>query len=80
MVKNFTDHYRNFSGTKQWLIAKGVGLGIEAAKGSIKLGIAGIRMGAAAYRSAKSILGLSAKGAAKGLRTWVVLIHLYTIN
>lgn len=70
--KEFTDHYRNFSGTKQWLIAKGVGLGIEAAKGSIKLGIAGIRMGvrmgAAAYRSAKSILGLSAKGAAKGLR------------
>lgn len=70
--KEFTDHYRNFSGTKQWLIAKGVGLGIDAAKGSIKLGIAGIRMGvrmgAAAYRSAKSILGLSAKGAAKGLR------------
>lgn len=70
--KEFTDHYRNFSGTKQWLIAKTVGLGIEAAKGSIKLGIAGIRMGvrmgAAAYRSAKSILGLSAKGAAKGLR------------
>ena len=70
--REFTDHYRNFSGTKQWLIAKTVGLGIEAAKGSIKLGIAGIRMGvkmgAAAYRSAKSILGLSAKGAAKGLR------------
>ena len=70
--KEFTDHYRNFSGTKQWLIAKSVGVGLDIAKGSVKLGIAGIRMGAnmgkAMYNSAKQFLGLGFKAGTKGLR------------
>lgn len=70
--KEFTDHYRNFSGTKQWLIAKSVGLGLDIAKGSVKLGIAGIRMGVnmgrSMYNSAKAFLGLGFKAGTKGLR------------
>ena len=70
--KEFTDHYRNFSGTKQWLIAKSVGVGLDIAKGSVKLGIAGIRMGVnmgkAMYNSAKAFLGLGFKAGTKGLR------------
>lgn len=70
--KEFTDHYRNFSGTKQWLIAKSVGVGLDIAKGSVKLGIAGIRigvnMGKAMYNSAKQFLGLGFKAGTKGLR------------
>ena len=70
--KEFTDHYRNFSGTKQWLIAKSVGVGLDIAKGSVKLGIAGIRMGVnmgkAMYNSAKQFLGLGFKAGTKGLR------------
>lgn len=70
--KEFTDHYRNFSGTKQWLIAKSVGLGLDMAKGSVKLGIAGIRMGVnmgrSMYNSAKAFLGLGFKAGTKGLR------------
>lgn len=70
--KEFTDHYRNFSGTKQWLIAKSVGVGLDIAKGSLKLGIAGIRMGVnmgkAMYNSAKAFLGLGFKAGTKGLR------------
>ena len=70
--KEFTDHYRNFSGTKQWLIAKSVGIGLDMAKGSVKLGIAGIRMGVnmgrSMYNSAKAFLGLGFKAGTKGLR------------
>lgn len=70
--KEFTDHYRNFSGTKQWLIAKSVGVGLDIAKGSVKLGIAGIRMGVnmgrSMYNSAKAFLGLGFKAGTKGLR------------
>lgn len=70
--KEFTDHYRNFSGTKQWLIAKSVGIGLDIAKGSVKLGIAGIRMGVnmgrSMYNSAKAFLGLGFKAGTKGLR------------
>lgn len=70
--KEFTDHYRNFSGTKQWLIAKTAGIGLEVAKGMTKLGIAGVRMGVnmgkAMYNSAKQFLGLGLKTGAKGLR------------
>ena len=70
--KEFTDHYRNFSGTKQWLIAKSVGVGLDIAKGSVKLGIAGIRMGVnmgkTMYNSAKQFLGLGFKAGTKGLR------------
>ena len=70
--KEFTDHYRNFSGTKQWLIAKSVGIGLDIAKGSVKLGIAGIRMGVnmgrSMYNSAKVFLGLGFKAGTKGLR------------
>nr|DAQ61329.1 MAG TPA: putative cytoplasmic protein [Caudoviricetes sp.] len=70
--KEFTDHYRNFSGTKQWLIAKSVGVGLDIAKGSVRLGIAGIRMGAnmgrSMYNSAKAFLGLGFKAGTKGLR------------
>ena len=70
--KEFTDHYRNFSGTKQWLIAKTVGVGLDIAKSSVRLGIAGIRMGVnmgrSMYRSAKAFLGLGFKAGAKGLR------------
>lgn len=70
--KEFTDHYRNFSGTKQWLIAKSVGIGLDIAKGSVKLGIAGIRMGVnmgrSMYNSAKAFLGLGFKVGTKGLR------------
>lgn len=70
--KEFTDHYRNFSGTKQWLIAKSVGVGLDIAKGSVRLGIAGIRMGVnmgkAMYNSAKAFLGLGFKAGTKGLR------------
>lgn len=70
--KEFTDHYRNFSGTKQWLIAKSVGLGLDMAKGSVKLGIAGIRMGVnmgrSMYNSAKAFLGLGFKAGTKSLR------------
>lgn len=70
--KEFTDHYRNFSGTKQWLIAKSVGVGLDIAKGSVKLGIAGIRigvnMGRSMYNSAKAFLGLGFKAGTKGLR------------
>lgn len=70
--KEFTDHYRNFSGTKQWLIAKSVGVGLDIAKGSVKLGLAGIRMGVnmgkAMYNSAKAFLGLGFKAGTKGLR------------
>lgn len=70
--KEFTDHYRNFSGTKQWLIAKSVGVGLDIAKGSVRLGIAGIRMGVnmgkAMYNSAKQFLGLGFKAGTKGLR------------
>lgn len=70
--KEFTDHYRNFSGTKQWLIAKTAGIGLEVAKGMTKLGIAGVRMGVnmgkTMYNSAKQFLGLGLKTGAKGLR------------
>jgi hypothetical protein len=70
--KEFTDHYRNFSGTKQWLIAKSVGVGLDIVKGSVKLGIAGIRMGVnmgrSMYNSAKAFLGLGFKAGTKGLR------------
>lgn len=70
--KEFTDHYRNFSGTKQWLIAKSVGIGLDMVKGSVKLGIAGIRMGVnmgrSMYNSAKAFLGLGFKAGTKGLR------------
>ena len=70
--KEFTDHYRNFSGTKQWLIAKSVGVGLDIAKGSVRLGIAGIRMGVnmgrSMYNSAKAFLGLGFKAGTKGLR------------
>ena len=70
--KEFTDHYRNFSGTKQWLIAKTAGIGLEVAKGMTKLGIAGVRMGVnmgkAMYNSVKQFLGLGLKTGAKGLR------------
>ena len=70
--KEFTDHYRNFSGTKQWLIAKSVGVGLDIAKGSVRLGIAGIRMGVnmgrSMYNSAKAFLGLGFKASTKGLR------------
>lgn len=70
--KEFTDHYRNFSGTKQWLIAKSIGVGLDIAKGSVRLGIAGIRMGVnmgkAMYNSAKQFLGLGFKAGTKGLR------------
>lgn len=70
--KEFTDHYRNFSGTKQWLIAKSVEVGLDIAKGSVRLGIAGIRMGVnmgrSMYNSAKAFLGLGFKAGTKGLR------------
>lgn len=70
--KEFTDHYRNFSGTKQWLIAKTAGIGLEMTRGMVKLGISGVRMGVnmgkAMYNSAKQFLGLGLKTGAKGLR------------